>query len=105
MTITKGPGPKVTYETIDGEQYEVREFDGPLKVERTQRGFAIVPFRDVYDAQCSLQKSSLATEACIWIGPDKDRAHLSIPMVKALLPILQRFVETGEVTTDDAATA
>ena len=77
--------------------------------------------------ECRIQKSSLATEECIWLGASKLRVqefvafrdpawkdvefentishhfvgnesmHLSRKQVKKLLPILQRFVETGEV--------
>lgn len=39
-----------------------------MKIERTNRGFAIVNFIDRYGAECSLQKSSLATEDAIWFG-------------------------------------
>lgn len=92
-----------------------------MKVEHTVRGFDIVKFSDQYGVSCSLQKSSLATEDCIWLGcedadpqvlirgegwqpvpmPDEyianTRMHLTRAQVKALLPFLSRFVETGEV--------
>jgi hypothetical protein len=35
---------------------------------KTKRGFPLVEFEDFYGAKCSLQKSSLATEECIWFG-------------------------------------
>lgn len=93
-------------------------------------------FTDHYDVPCSIQKSSLAFEDCIWLGVDdpkpqilssdavklglrkrtyderdngwvdfeipkevsiRTRMHLSREMVAELLPILQRFVETGEI--------
>ena len=38
---------------------------------KTDRGFAIIKFVDMYDTKCSIQKSSLATEDAIWIGIDK----------------------------------
>lgn len=34
----------------------------------TARGFGIVTFKDRYDAECSIQESSLATESAIWFG-------------------------------------
>ena len=34
----------------------------------TGRGFVINLFKDRYDTECSIQKSSLATEDAIWIG-------------------------------------
>lgn len=36
----------------------------------TSRGFGKLVFEDFYGAQCSLQESSLATEAAIWLGID-----------------------------------
>jgi hypothetical protein len=71
-----------------------------LAVGRTERGFAIVKFTDLYDSKCSLQKSSLALQDCVWLGtdtPGHDRMHLTREMVEALLPLLLRFVATGEL--------
>ena len=39
-----------------------------MKLKQTDRGFDYVDFKDRYDHKCSLQKSSLATEDCIWLG-------------------------------------
>jgi hypothetical protein len=85
------------------------------------RGFALGKFKDRYGAGCSIQKSSLATEDCIWLGIDeadpqvldpnggwktppfpedtifKTRMHLTRQQVKDLLPLLNRFVKTGEL--------
>lgn len=72
----------------------------------TQRGFARAEFTDRYGNACSIQKSSLATEDAIWLGCDEGRhvggqclarMHLTQEMVAALLPLLHRFVETGEL--------
>lgn len=92
----------------------------------THRGFGLIQFKDYYDAECSIQKSSLATEDAIWLGVDdanpqimaskvvaggtgwipyeipKDvllttRMHLTQDQVKTLLPILTAFAETGEL--------
>ena len=41
-----------------------------MKQTLTQRGFSHIEFYDRYDAKCSLQKSSLATEDAIWFGID-----------------------------------
>ncbi len=94
-----------------------------LKIETTPRGFQIAEFTDSYGNKCSIQKSSSATRDCIWIGIDSpkltvfeddskgkyittqmpsnfdvdSRMHLTIDQVKMLLPILQTFVETGEL--------
>lgn len=75
----------------------------------TNRGFAGGKFKDRYDRDCSIQESSLATEACIWLGMDHEvvhpktgercgaRMHLTQEMAADLIPLLQRFVETGHL--------
>ena len=91
-----------------------------MNIEQTERGFDYTTFEDKYGTKCSLQKSSAGSEPCIWLGcnepnprqlriggwqdyelPDdvicNTRMHLTIPQVKALLPYLNRFVETGEI--------
>ena len=61
------------------------------------RGFLKGKFNDRYGVECSIQKSSLETEDCIWLGTVVDRMHLTQEMVAELLPLLQHFVETGEL--------
>lgn len=39
-----------------------------MKFKRTARGFSSYEFNDRYNEECSLQESSLATEAAIWFG-------------------------------------
>ena len=97
-----------------------------MKFAKTHRGFTLYKFTDRYGAECSVQKSSLATEECIWLGVDDakpqimasktkrggtgwvpfyvpedvlltTRMHLSQKQVKQLIPILQDFVKTGEI--------
>lgn len=85
----------------------------------TERGFAIARFFDRYGEACSLQKSSLATEDCIWLGCHdlnlrrltdegwrpvtetgligNTRMHLTREMVARLLPVLEHFVKTGDL--------
>ena len=46
-------------------------------MEKTDRGFDLKNFSDWNDEKCSLQKSSIATEDCIWLG-------VTEPTVKAL---------------------
>lgn len=94
---------------------------GMLEIRTTPRGVTRIEFTDRYGVRCSLQVSSLASEAAIWFGvnnPDpkvcvpgqgwvpvplpegtvcKDRMHLTQDMVKELLPLLQQFAETGEL--------
>lgn len=72
------------------------------------RGFMKGQFVDRYGEKCSIQKSSIATEDCIWLGCDHERfapdgtacgarMHLTQEMAADLIPLLQRFVETGEL--------
>ena len=99
-----------------------------MKMEKTLRGFSVIEFIDQRDNECSLQKSSMAAEDCIWLGCNEiglkhfipsigwrdvklidgpprgecyianTRMHLTQEQVKMLLPYLQRFVETGELS-------
>ena len=98
-----------------------------MKLKKTKRGFSLREFTDYNGVECRIQKSSLATEECIWLGASKLRVqefvafgnpawkdvefentlehhfvgnesmHLSRKQVKKLIPILQKFVETGEI--------
>ena len=75
-----------------------------IKMERTERGFNRGEFADRYNSKCSLQESSLADEAAIWLGVDVDsegnecsRMHLTQKQVQDLLPLLQEFVNTGSL--------
>jgi len=77
-----------------------------MKVEFTKRGFARIDFIDRYNAKCSIQDSSIATEDCIWLGCNEGehadgsccaRMHLTQEHVRQLLPVLQRFLDTGTI--------
>lgn len=91
-----------------------------MKLEPTNRGFLLGEFIDRYGEKCSIQKSSLATQDCIWLGVNhvipkimgehgwqdvplpegaatSARMHLTQKMVKDLLPLLQHFADTGEL--------
>jgi hypothetical protein len=69
-----------------------------LEVKHTARGFPIIEFQDRYDRKCTLQDSSLATEACVWLGDQETtRSHLTQDMVRDLLPALTRFAATGSI--------
>lgn len=72
------------------------------------RGFLRGEFIDRYGAKCSIQKSSLATEDCIWLGQNEPtldqqgkfvgcRMHLTRAMAADLVKHLQRFISTGEL--------
>jgi len=96
-----------------------------IDMDKTSRGFAIGRFKDKYDVECSIQESSLASEAALWMGcsdanpqilayhvngghangwvkydvhPEASfttRMHLTVEMAEALIPLLQKFVKTG----------
>ena len=97
-----------------------------MEKEKTERGFSVIKFKDRYDSECSLQKSSLAFENCVWFGVDDadpqimaketleggdgwvkydipenvmltTRMHLSRKMVLKLLPNLIKFVIIGKI--------
>ncbi len=78
-----------------------------LKLKTTERGFRFAEFIDRYGSQCSIQESSLATEAAIWLGVDipfkqysnlgSTRMHLTQEMARDLIPLLELFVEKGEL--------
>lgn len=65
--------------------------------EETCRGFDIYRFKDLYNEPCRLQKSSLATQKAIWFGVTENSIHLNQKQVEELIPILQKFVDTGEL--------
>ncbi|MFI7864516.1 hypothetical protein [Ectopseudomonas khazarica] len=91
----------------------------------TGRGFPFISFEDRYGESCSLQISSMAGEQVhCWLGVDNpsvrvmvqgmgwqsvalpegaligSRMHLSQDQVRALLPHLQAFAESGEFAFD-----
>lgn len=92
----------------------------------TDRGFKLIQFKDESNTKCNIQKSSLATEDAIWLGVEdpepkilasktkeggagwvnypipedvllKTRMHLTKEHIEELIPILQRFLDTGEI--------
>jgi hypothetical protein len=94
-----------------------------MEFTKTVRGFSLIRFRDRYNIPCSLQKSSLASEDAIWLGCDdanprvfmpgkgwapiempeghlvNTRMHLTQEQAAELIPLLQHFVDTGELPT------
>ena len=96
-----------------------------LHCRKTERGFDIVEFEDGNGVKCSLQKSSAAQQDMIWLGCDDanprvlvpgeswqpipmpenyladTRMHLTREQAMNLLPLLERFVRTGEVINNE----
>ena len=104
-----------------------------MEMTTTNRGYSILKFDDRNGEACSLQESSLADEAAIWLGasdlkikrfpangtgwhdvdlgalfPGQDvigneRMHLTRKQVKALLPYLKHFAKHGCLPNDKEA--
>ena len=55
-----------------------------MKKMKTGRGFAIINFEDQYGASCSLQKSSIATEDTVWLGPNDPNLQVMASKAKEL---------------------
>lgn len=67
---------------------------------KTDRGFELIPFDDIYGNHCSLQQSSLARytqpgSSAVWLGVGDNRMHLDCDLVKALIGELEAWLETG----------
>lgn len=77
-----------------------------IGIKANERGFMSGDFQDLNGILCSIQKSSLATDDAIWLGTNRtsapNRMHLNRQHVAALLPLLQHFVETGELPQGEA---
>ncbi|PZE12262.1 hypothetical protein DMX10_16975 [Pseudomonas sp. 57B-090624] len=90
-----------------------------LHITTTTRGFQVIVFKDQLGEACSLQLSSITDAPCCWFGITApylkalgagglqdiplppgalvaSRMHLTQDQVRALLPHLQAFAETGE---------
>ncbi len=62
----------------------------------TNRGFVRLEFSDLYEKNCSIQESSLATDEAIWLGCNEGthtdnvclaRMHLNKEQIEMLIPI------------------
>ena len=82
------------------------------RVKKTGRGFELIEFKDRYGVQCSLQQSSLwdgehaPGASAVWLGVDANqfsqngeplspRMHLDVNLARALIAVLQRWVDSG----------
>lgn len=74
-----------------------------VKIIQVGQDFPRGYFNDWYDKPCVISLSSLADDRCIWLGR-VDSLHgrmlLNIEQVKELLPVLQRFVDTGDINAN-----
>jgi len=102
--------PKAAYPALLGLRYFQQNGTVPANT-WTSRGFGVMKFEDSLGQQCSLQDSSLASEAACWFGVDTNcagdqvsmRMHLTLDMVDALVPLFELFVfQPGSKVTVDA---
>lgn len=71
-----------------------------IKLRKNERGFSVGEFKDLYGVPCSIQKSNRVADDSIWLGRDHGEGtlmQLDKERVAALLPLLERFVKTGEL--------
>lgn len=66
------------------------------RVKKTNRGFEIMEFTDLYQCPCSLQQSSLANGQCLWLGTSD--AQPKVMAVKAGSVGVQTTETTGWVS-------
>lgn len=55
-----------------------------VKMSKTPRGFKIGTFKDLYGIECSIQESSLASEAAIWLGVNKANPQIMASVAKRI---------------------
>jgi hypothetical protein len=89
-------------------------------VELTKREFEVITFKDRYETPCSLQQSSICDDThadqpgatAIWLGVDRQtaqhdgmfdeanrtRMHLDRAHVKALIAVLEMWIQFGSFT-------
>lgn len=66
-----------------------------IKITHTNRGSVSGKFCDSVGVRCSIEQASDSDH--VWLGRNVARMGLTRERVAELLPILQRFVETGEI--------
>ena len=72
-----------------------------IKWETTARGLPVGYFTDRLETVCSIQKSALTGDQCIWLGIDQPRGarmHLTRQMAEHVAQALLKFAKTGEST-------
>ena len=84
-----------------------------LRYRDTHAGLRISNFVDRYGESCSIQRSAIQGEDCIWLGRDDPprngngvplaRMHLDRRQVRDLLPALIQFVNEGTLPGESGA--
>lgn len=77
---------------------------------KTSRGFNYFEFKDINNESCSIQKSSVATSDCLWLGCENNtkphhvtgecsspRMHIDRKLAKKLVKHLNKFILTGDI--------
>lgn len=75
-----------------------------MKVQKTEKGYLYIEFKDVNGQNCSLQQSSAIDHSergfykpgssFVWLGMDDNRMHLDRDMVKKIICKLIKWVIT-----------
>ncbi len=68
-----------------------------LQIDALKGGVPLIRFRDSFGRPCSLQEAKLGLLPAIWLGLNEMRMHLDQKGVRQILPLLQHFVETGQL--------
>ena len=105
VIVGLGDYSQTKYETYDPNEIKIPNLRRKMKpVKVGNRGFSRYEFKDIYGSHCSIQDSSRANEACVWLGVDQDwqgnsstRMHLNVDQAKELVEALNRFIETESV--------
>ena len=108
------------------EEYCFETSGVEITPETTARGFEVLRFKDRYNEECSLQESSLATEAAVWLGVDtvipkvctpgigwknvkvpedalmSGRMHLTATQLAQLVPRLINFVVKNNLEDENS---
>ena len=69
-------------------------------VQKTNRGFELIQFKDRYGTPCSIQQSSIADyeppgSTAVWLGVGRTRMHIDRELAKALVAVLEQWIEYG----------
>ena len=77
-----------------------------LYYRKTDRGFGIASWYDIYGCPCDLQESSLAHleqpgASAVGLGIEHHRMHLDRKQVKMLIGMLMEWLDSGSVQDPD----
>lgn len=67
---------------------------------KTARGFEVKHFEDLYNQDCSIQESSLATDDCIWLGVHTPKIRVMCKDMPAFIGKLNVLMQTWKDIPD-----